>query len=68
MTGLVIDLPSLGDTAARLATATGLGALIGLNRRVRHHPAYPFPPDACATTALTSDLSTFSFTSARRLM
>jgi putative Mg2+ transporter-C (MgtC) family protein len=39
MTGLVIDLASLGATAARLGTATALGALIGLNRRVRHHPA-----------------------------
>jgi putative Mg2+ transporter-C (MgtC) family protein len=39
MTGFVIDLASLGGIAARLGTATGLGALIGLNRRVRHHPA-----------------------------
>jgi putative Mg2+ transporter-C (MgtC) family protein len=39
MAGLVIELTGVGEIAARLGAATGLGALIGINRRVRHHPA-----------------------------
>jgi len=39
MTGLDLDLSQIGPIAARLGAATALGALVGLNRHLRRHPA-----------------------------
>ena len=39
MGGLVINLSEIGPITARLGLATALGAVVGLNRHLRHHPA-----------------------------
>lgn len=39
MIPLSMDFGHLGPIALRLGTATGVGAAIGLNRHLRHHPA-----------------------------
>ena len=39
MIPLTMDFAHLGPIALRLGAATGVGAAIGLNRHLRHHPA-----------------------------